>query len=67
MGHDRPSKETAAECSGAAVPALTYDAPALVEIGPVHEITLGGCFWDKKWGGTDGLEFMGMNVPVSSC
>ena len=47
-----------------------YEPPALVEIGSVHDLTLAGrdrCFWGKKWGGTDGLEFMGINIPVSSC
>jgi hypothetical protein len=50
--------------------AIAYEAPSLVEIGAVHEITLGRgqrCFWGKKWGGSDGLEFMGIAVPVSSC
>jgi hypothetical protein len=48
-----------------------YKSPTLVEIGSVHELTLNPrpsrCFWGKKWGGTDGLEFMGITVPVSSC
>jgi hypothetical protein len=47
-----------------------YEPPTLVDLGAVHDVTLGlrgRCFWGKKWGGTDGLEFMGMSVPVSSC
>lgn len=47
-----------------------YEPPSLVELGAVHDVTLGlrgRCYWGKKWGGSDGLEFMGMSVPVSSC
>jgi hypothetical protein len=44
-----------------------YEPPKLFEIGGVYELTLSGCFLDKKWGGSDGLHFMGMPVPVSSC
>jgi hypothetical protein len=44
-----------------------YEPPALVEIGSVYDLTLNGCFLDKKWGGSDGLQFMGINIPVSSC
>jgi hypothetical protein len=43
-----------------------YDPPTLTELGNVHDLTL-GCFWGKKWGGTDGLQWMGINIPVSSC
>lgn len=49
---------------------LVYEPPALHEIGTIHDLTLSGrhrCWWGKKWGGTDGLEFMGINIPVSSC
>jgi hypothetical protein len=48
----------------------SYEPPVLHEIGPVYDLTLTGgsrCWWGKKWGGTDGLEFMGITVPVSSC
>ena len=44
-----------------------YESPKLFEIGGVYELTLSGCFHDKKWGGSDGLQFMGINIPVSSC
>jgi hypothetical protein len=44
-----------------------YEAPKLVEIGGVYELTLNGCFFDKKWGGSDGLHFGPINIPVSSC
>jgi hypothetical protein len=44
-----------------------YEPPKLFEIGGVYELTLSGCFLDKKWGGSDGLHFMGIAVPVSSC
>jgi hypothetical protein len=46
----------------------SYEAPSLVVLGTVHELTLhGGCFWDKKLGGTDGFTFMGISVPISNC
>ena len=44
-----------------------YEAPRLVEIGGVHELTLNGCFFDKKWGGSDGMSFGPIAIPVSSC
>ena len=44
-----------------------YEAPKLIEIGGVYELTLDGCFMDKKWGGTDGLNFGPITIPVSSC
>jgi hypothetical protein len=44
-----------------------YEAPKLVEIGGVYELTLRGCFMDKKWGGSDGLSFGPITIPVSSC
>jgi hypothetical protein len=60
----------AAVSAEVSTPPVPYEAPALVEIGSVHELTLSGrgrCFWGKKWGGSDGLEWMGINIPVSSC
>lgn len=48
----------------------TYEAPRLTEIGSVHSLTLNHndrCFWGKKWGGVDGIEFMNITIPVSSC
>jgi hypothetical protein len=44
-----------------------YEAPKLIEIGGVYELTLNGCFMDKKWGGSDGLKFGPITIPVSSC
>jgi hypothetical protein len=45
-----------------------YEAPRIVVLGTVHELTLhGGCFWDKKLGGSDGFTFMGISVPISNC
>lgn len=44
-----------------------YAPPALTIIGSVHTLTLNGCWWGKKWGGVDGLEFMNIQIPVSSC
>jgi hypothetical protein len=60
----------AVDSAGGATPPVPYEAPALVELGSVHEITLSGgrrCWWGKNWGGSDGLQFMGINIPVSSC
>ena len=37
-----------------------YEAPALAEVGTLHELTL-GC--DKAWGDSDGFRFAG--VPIS--
>lgn len=47
-----------------------YEAPSLVVLGTVHELTLTWgrrCFWDKKLGGTDGFTFMGIAMPISDC
>ena len=46
-----------------------YEAPALTVVGSVHSLTLNGgrCWWGKKWGGVDGIEFMNIQIPVSSC
>ena len=47
-----------------------YEPPALTVLGAVHELTLHGgdkCLWGKQWGGSDGLQWMGINIPVSSC
>lgn len=48
-------------------PPRAYEAPSLVVLGTVHELTLWGCFWDKKLGGTDGFTWMGIAVPISNC
>jgi hypothetical protein len=45
----------------------TYEPPTLTEIGAVYDLTLSGCFLDKKWGGSDGIKWLGINIPVSSC
>lgn len=48
-----------------------YEAPALIEVGGVYELTLtgghGGCWHDKKWGGSDGVKFLNIQIPISSC
>jgi hypothetical protein len=44
-----------------------YEAPNLVILGTVHELTLHRCFWDKKLGGSDGFTWMGIAVPISNC
>jgi hypothetical protein len=44
-----------------------YSPPTLTVLGTLHELTLGKCFFGKEFGGSDGFEFMGINVPVSNC
>ena len=44
-------------------PAITYEAPRLVELGKLHELTLGT---DKSWGASDGLTFQGTPIAWSS-
>jgi hypothetical protein len=48
-----------------------YMPPTLTVVGSVYELTLTGgghgCFFGKKWGGSDGLEYMQIQIPVSSC
>ena len=49
-------------------PATAYEAPALYDLGTVHEQTLTqGCLFGKQWGGSDGFTFMGISVPISNC
>jgi hypothetical protein len=46
----------------------SYEAPSLVILGTVHQLTLtGGCWWDKQLGGSDGFTFMGIAMPISNC
>ena len=46
----------------------SYEAPALYDLGTVHEQTLTyGCLFNKQWGGSDGFTFMGIDVPISNC
>ena len=60
------------------MPHMTFDAdlvacddaycpPALTVLGTLHELTLSRCFFGKEFGGSDGFEFMGINVPISNC
>ena len=42
-----------------------YAPPVLRELGSVHGLTLKGCRWEQKHGGSD--EFMGMRLTASSC
>jgi hypothetical protein len=44
-----------------------YEPPTLVELGTVADLTLSGCFMDKKWFGSDGLKWGNISIPVSSC
>ena len=56
------------DITGTAVSGVpVYEPPALTVIGSVHTLTLNRCWWGKKWGGVDGLEFMNIQIPVSSC
>ena len=45
----------------------SYSPPAMTVLGTLHELTLTGCFFGKEFGGSDGFEFMGINVPISNC
>jgi hypothetical protein len=38
-----------------------YEAPTLLALGSVAELTQ---HFDKRWGGSDGWVFVGINVPV---
>jgi hypothetical protein len=40
-----------------------YEAPALVDIGAFHELTLDQ---DKKYGASDGFTFMGASITNAS-
>ena len=40
-----------------------YEAPALAEVGTLHELTL-GC--DKAWGESDGFTFAGVPITCAS-
>jgi hypothetical protein len=50
---DTPRKSTAA-----------YEAPALVELGALQELTLEWC--DKRLNGSDGFTFMGQPIVCRS-
>jgi hypothetical protein len=43
----------------------TYEAPQIVEIGSVHELTLTGPI-AKELGGDDGFTFMGQGIHNAS-
>ncbi len=45
---------------GVGVSGAHYEAPELIEIGTVNELTFG----DKKYGDSDGFTFMG--VPITN-
>jgi hypothetical protein len=40
-----------------------YEAPALVDLGAIAELTLADCV-DKQWGSSDGHTFMGI-APIT--
>ena len=44
-------------------PSAGYEAPALAEVGTLHELTL-GC--DKAWGDSDGFTFGGAPIACMS-
>jgi hypothetical protein len=45
-----------------------YEAPSVIVLGTVHDLTLTGCWWGKTWGGgTDGFNWNGIPVPISDC
>lgn len=44
-----------------------YEAPRLTQLGSFHVETLHGCLLGKQWGGFDGIQFDGINIPVSNC
>ena len=50
-----------------AVPEHTYSPPSVTVLGTLHELTLNKCFFGKEFGGSDGFEFMGIDVPISNC
>jgi hypothetical protein len=39
---------------------LGYEKPTVERLGSLAELTL----TDKAWGGSDGIVFMGINVPL---
>ena len=40
-----------------------YEKPTVVRLGSLAELTLTD--WSSKaWGGSDGIVFMGINVPI---
>jgi hypothetical protein len=45
-----------------------YEAPAIVDLGSFQALTQShGCLLGKQWGGSDGITFAGINVPISNC
>lgn len=39
-----------------------YEKPTVTRLGTLAELTL--TWSDKAWGGSDGIVFMGINVPI---
>ena len=46
---------------------MLYQRPTVERLGSLAEITLSGCFQNKALGGSDGVVFMGIDVPISNC
>ncbi len=38
-----------------------YEKPTVTRLGSLAELTL---TWDKAWGGSDGIVFMGIDIPI---
>lgn len=47
-------------------PAISYEPPALVRLGSVHELTLSGPFCDKMFGSADGYTMGGAPIVCTS-
>ena len=43
-----------------------YEAPAIFEIGSLHELTLGPVIANKTTGAFDGFQFQGTNIGIPS-
>jgi hypothetical protein len=57
------SEEETLMVNDGTVSTAAYEAPALVEIGALQELTL-GC--DKTYGSSDGFTFMGQAIVCTS-
>jgi hypothetical protein len=46
-----------------------YEPPAVVDLGSFAALTQygSGCLFGKQLGGSDGITFMGIGVPISNC
>jgi hypothetical protein len=44
-----------------------YEPPALRDLGSFTTLTQNICVFGKQFGGSDGITFMGISVPISNC